>query len=300
MRLAVGAGHRLHVAQYGRPDGLPAVVLHGGPGSGCSPAMTRPFDLRRWRVVLVDQRGAGLSTPRGGLRHNTTADLLDDVERVRAALGIERWLVHGGSWGATLAALYAARCRAAVRGLLLRGLFLARRADLDWFFGRAAPLRPDAWQRFAAIAPAGERDLRGWLAAQRDGWPRIAEAWQRWEHALAGQDEPPPADAALRRRLAAKYRLQMHYIGARFFVRDGAVLRALSALRELPTLLLHGRADLVCRPEGAWLARQALPGARLQWIGGANHDPYAPAMLGAARAALRTFARHGDFRGLGA
>jgi proline iminopeptidase len=299
MLLAVGGGHRLHVEQYGRRDGLPAVVLHGGPGSGSSAAMTSPFDLRRWRVVLFDQRGAGRSTPRGGIAHNRTADLLADVERVRGALGIERWLVAGGSWGATLAVLYAARCRGAVLGLLLRGLFLARRADLDWFFGGAAALRPEAWQRFAAVAPAATRDLRQWLASQHRGWPRLADAWRRWEAALAGAADPPPLDAAGSRALAAKYRLQAQYIARGFDLRPNAVLRAMRRLDGLPTLLLHGRADLVCRPECSWLARQAQPHARLQWIDGVGHDPYARPMLAACRSALRTFARHGDFRSLG-
>lgn len=294
MRLGVGGGHRLHVEQYGRPDGLSALVLHGGPGSGSSPAMTRPFDLRRWRVVLFDQRGAGRSRPRGGLRDNTTGELIGDIERVRAALGIERWLVMGGSWGATLAVLYAARCGGAVRGLLLRALFLARRADLDWFFGGAAALRPEAWQRFASLAPAGTRDLRHWLAQQRTGWARIATAWRGWEYALAGLAEPPP-DAATRSVLAAKYRLQAQYIARGFDLAPNAVLRALASLGPLPTLLLHGRADLVCRPESSWLAAQAHRGARLQWIDGVGHDPYAPPMLAAARAALRAFARDTDF-----
>ena len=295
IRLGVGGGHRLHIEQYGRPDGLPALVLHGGPGSGSSPAMTRPLDLRRWRVVLFDQRGAGRSTPRGGLPHNTTSDLLDDIERVRAALGIDRWLVMGGSWGATLAVLYAARHTGAMRGLLLRALFLARRVDLDWFFGGAAALRPEAWQRFAAVAPAGTRDLRRWLASQQSGWPRIAAAWRGWEQALAGSPEPPPPDAATRAVLAVKYRLQAQYIARGFDLAPNAVLRALASLGHLPTLLLHGRADLVCRPESSWLAAQAHRAARLRWIDAVGHDPYAPPMLAAARAALRDFARDGDF-----
>lgn len=301
--LAVGGGHRLHVEQYGRPDAPAALVLHGGPGSGSSPRMTAPFDLQRWRVVLFDQRGAGRSTPRGALAHNRTADLLDDIERVRAALGIGRWLVTGGSWGATLAALYAARRRPAVAGLLLRALFLARRADIDWFLGGAGALRPEAWQRFAALAPHGS-DLREWLAARvgrAAGWSRIAVAWRRWEHALAGHPEPPAPAAAERRMLAAKYRLQAHYLAAGCWLARDAVLRALARLdRSLPVLLLHGTADLVCRPDGSWLARQALPSARLGWIDGVGHDPYARPMLAAQRAALRTFARHGDFRGCGA
>lgn len=300
-RLAVGGGHRLHVEQYGRADAPVALVLHGGPGSGSSPAMTRAFDLRRWRVVLFDQRGAGRSRPRGRLADNTTADLLLDIERVRDALAIERWLVVGGSWGATLAALYAARHTGAVSGLLLRGLFLAERADLDWFFGGAAALRPEAWARFAALAPAGTRDWPHWLAAQRARWPTIADAWRRWEHALAQGGDAPALAAPARQALVAKYRLQAHYLARRFDLAPGAVLRALARLpATLPALLLHGRADLVCRPLGAWRARQAQPAARLWWIDGVGHDPYAPAMLAAQRAALRSFAGGRGFEGLGA
>ncbi len=297
-RFAVGDGHRLHIEQYGRPDGLPAVVLHGGPGSGSSPAMTRPFDGRRWRVVLFDQRGAGRSTPRGALADNDTPALIDDIERVRNALGIERWLVMGGSWGATLGALYAARHTSAVSGLLLRGLFLARCDDLRWFFGGAAASQPLDWARFASIAPPGTRDLRAWLAERTTsarGWTRIARAWLRWEHALAGAPRTAEPDAATLRALAAKYRLQAHYIGHGFWLAPGAVLRALARLRGTPILLLHGGADLVCPPESARLALKAQPRAALRIIDGVGHDPYAPPMLAAARDALRCFARHDDF-----
>lgn len=303
LRLPVGDGHRLHVEQYGRPQGLPAIVLHGGPGSGSSARMTLPFDLRRWRVVLVDQRGAGRSLPRGALDHNTTGHLLADIECVRARLGIDRWLVSGGSWGATLAALYAARHPRAVTALLLRGLFLARRCDLDWFFRGAAALRPDAWAEFARAVPAAGRAPDAALAMrarERRGWTRIALAWQRWEAALAGAVAAPPADAAQRAALAAKYRLQASYIARGFDLRPDAVLRALARLPAVPVLLLHGRDDLVCRPEGACLARRAHARSRLHWIDAVGHDPYAPAMLAASRAALRRFAAHGDFDGIGA
>ena len=149
--LPAAGGHRLFVAEYGRPDGVPVLVLHGGPGSGGSPRLAGLFDPARCRVIVPDQRGAGRSEPAGATRANTTADLLADIERIRAALGLERWFVTGGSWGATLGILHAAAQPARVAGLLLRSPFLARRADLDHFFGGARHRYPAAWRAWAAL-----------------------------------------------------------------------------------------------------------------------------------------------------
>jgi proline iminopeptidase len=160
-QVAVDGGHRLYVEEVGDPDGIPAIFLHGGPGAGCNPGHRRYFDPSRYRVVLFDQRGAGRSTPAGETRHNTTSDLLGDIELIRDRLGIERWLVFGGSWGATLALLYAQAFPARVTALVLRGAFLARRQDLDWFIGErgARLIYPDGWEAFAGAVPPGQGSI---------------------------------------------------------------------------------------------------------------------------------------------
>ena len=173
--LPVDGGHRLFVAEYGRPDGVPVLVLHGGPGSGGSPRLAGLFDPARCRVIVPDQRGAGRSEPAGATRANTTADLLADIERIRAALGLERWFVTGGSWGATLGILHAAAQPARVAGLLLRSPFLARRADLDHFFGGARHRYPAAWRAWAAQpgrcgSASAPTPGRACYSARASGW----------------------------------------------------------------------------------------------------------------------------------
>jgi proline iminopeptidase len=292
--LDVGSGHRLHVQEFGSESGLPAVVLHGGPGSGCSPLLRQAFDGTRYRVVCIDQRGAGLSTPHGGIEHNTTMHLLADLRLVRERLGIERWLVVGGSWGSALAVAHAAHEPPAVRGLLLRASFLAREDDVAWFFGGAAALRPAAWARFVDAVP--QADAEALAAVFRDGGEALrretAGAWWRWERALAlgAEDDatPPPG-------LAERYRVQSHYLAHGCWLQQPTVLERCEAVPRVPTLLLHARDDLVCRPEGAALLHARLPGAHLQWLAAGGHDAAHLPMQTALRAALDRYAAHGDF-----
>ncbi len=295
--LPVGGGHVIEVQEFGRADGTPAVVLHGGPGSGSSPLLRRGFDLTHYRVISIDQRGAGASTPRGGLDHNTTDDLLDDLRRVRELLGIAQWLVVGGSWGATLAIAHAAAEPHAVRALVLRSAFLGRRADIDWFFQGAAAEQPQAWQHFAQVAPPAERGaLLPWLSRTlRDGTPaqqqQAALAWWQWEQALAGTaaTPPPPRDnmPALIDRLIDRYRVQSHYLAHDCFLNTRPLLDRCADVPRVPIWLIHGRADRVCRAQGAVLLRNALPGSRLQWLDDVGHDAAHPAMLAAMTQALK-------------
>jgi proline iminopeptidase len=302
--LAVGDGHVLDLAEYGCADGVPALVLHGGPGSGCSPLLRRFFDPQRFRIVCVDQRGAGLSTPRGGTTHNTTTHLLEDLRRVRRHLGVARWLVVGGSWGAALGIAHAADDPDAVAALLLRSSFLARAEDIAWFFQGAADTAPAAWQHFAAAAPPADRTaLLPWLARtlrEGDAGARrsAALAWWQWEQALAGTHNDAPAGAALDALidpLVDRYRVQSHYLLQNAFLTDPPLLQRCARAPEVPTLLLHGRVDRVCRPEGARALRRALPHAALQWIDGAGHDPAHPAMVTAMVNALDAYAERGAF-----
>ena len=305
--LDVGHGHRIHHEQTGAADGIAVLLLHGGPGSCSNPRQREFFDATRYRIVQFDQRGCGRSTPLGETAHNHTDALIDDIETLRRHLGIERWLVAGGSWGATLALAYAARHRERVSGLLLRGVFLAGRADLDWFFHGVAALAPQAHADFMAAVPrrwrrrvvsylercfadAGDNDARA---------RRVAAAWQTYENRLDWPQATATATAGLSaeagQRLLAKYRVQAHYLERRCFLGEPAVLRAASALHDVPVALVHGTHDRICRPGNAWRVQRACRGSRLAWADQAGHDPAHPATFRLLSEAAACFAAAGDF-----
>lgn len=271
---------RLYVRLSGPPHGEPWLVLHGGPGSGCAASMAAWFDPQRHRVVMPDQRGAGRSTPAGSLRRNNVAALLADLEQLRATLGIGRWGVVGGSWGATLALAYAARYPHAVAALVLRGAFLTGRDDV---LGLFAPRAGGGLLR--RVAPAGERlpEARarlltvsrllqsGTTVQKRD----TAAAWRRLELDRLGlRDVAQGRRQSARERLATvrKYRIQAHYLRHRAGLGKPALLRAARdiAAHGLPVTLLHGRADAVCRPANALRLRHAITAARLAWVDGGH------------------------------
>ena len=311
--MAVSHGHVLYVEESGDPAGICAVVLHGGPGSGSSPLLRRFFDPARYRVIAIDQRGAGRSRPRGATAHNGTADLLDDLRHVREQLEVPRWLVAGGSWGATLALAHAAFEPQAVAALLLRAVFLPRAEDIEAFFQDTAARAPAAWMRFASVAPADRRhDMLGFLArglldapsGDEDLPRRLALAWWRWEQTLArGAAMPayasPPIEAKPDRAtldaLVDRYRVQSHYLQHRCWLDAPPLLDRLGALPQVPTLLLHSRDDRICRPEGAQAVHDRIAHSQLRWVDGAGHDPSHPAMASAMIAALDGYARHGRF-----
>ncbi|WP_457334498.1 alpha/beta fold hydrolase [Rhizobacter sp. P5_C2] len=294
--LRVSGGHVLHVEESGHPQGIAVVVLHGGPGSGSSPLLRRFFDPGRFRIVSPDQRGAGRSRPRGSIVDNTTAHLIADLETVRETLGIDRWLVVGGSWGATLALAYAMEHPSAVTGLLLRATFLAREEDIIGFFHVIPVGHVEAWVEFAAIAPPEQRyRLLPFLArglgvvanTDADTARRIALAWWRWESTLAtgAVVQPEPSGAVLDAQVD-RYRVQSHYLLHRCWLDDPPLLDRCHRLPAVPTLLLHGSEDHVCRPEGAVALHQRLPHSRLRLVEGAGHDPSHPAMVRAMVEAL--------------
>ena len=303
--LDVGDGHRLYFEQCGETSGLPVVYLHGGPGGACSPRHRELFDLTRCRLTLFDQRGCGRSEPRGALHANTSDHLVADLEQLRQHLCIERWLVAGGSWGAGLALAYAAAHPSACLGLVLRGVFLGRASDLDWFFQQASQLLPDAWEALARQAPPLARgDLLAWLHAGLHGdQPQVAlsraMAWEAWESSvsqhLSASPRPEPPSAEDAAGLLDKYRLQSHYLTNGCFWNDAPLLARAPALALVPTAILHGRQDWICRPEAAWALHMNLPNSRLQWLDACGHSPFEAAMARALLQAVSHFASHGNF-----
>ena len=272
-------GHRIYAEQCGRADGLPVVVLHGGPGGGCSPGMRRFFDPGHYRSVLFDQRGCGRSTPHASVENNTTWDLVADIERIRVALGIERWVVFGGSWGACLALVYAQSHPERVRALVLRGIFTMTRAELDWFYGGGAgAFWPDEWRAFAQMVPAEERgDLitayhRRLFGTDRDAQARFARAWAGWESALAvldpgtGRGQPGGAYAL------AFARIENHYFSnGGFLPGDGHILDRMDRIADLSGHIVQGRYDMICPPHTAHRLHEAWPASALRMVATAGH-----------------------------
>ena len=277
--LRVGQGHQIYVEQCGNPQGLPVVVLHGGPGGGCSPAMRRYFDPEHYRIILFDQRGCGRSRPHASVEENTTWRLVEDIELIRETLEIDRWCVFGGSWGATLALVYAQSHPAQVRNLILRGVFLMTQAELDWFYGGGAGrFWPETWARFVAPIPEEERDdliaayhrrlFSGDFAVET----KYGRRWSAWENALAsihssGASGESPGDYA-----RAFARLENHYfMNAGFLERDGQILDQMERIAHIPGVIVQGRYDMICPPVSAWSLAQRWPAAELKLIRNAGH-----------------------------
>jgi proline iminopeptidase len=284
--LAVSPLHALYYEQSGNPRGQPAVFLHGGPGGGTSPRMRRFFDPAHYRIVLFDQRGCGRSTPRSELRDNTTQHLVADMERLRAHLGIGRWLVFGGSWGSTLALAYAQAHPRQVSALVLRGIFLLRRFELEWFYQRGASIIwPDRWEDFVAPIPPAERgDLMSAYhrrLTHDDPAVRIAaaRAWSVWEGRTSFLLENPDYVSAFDSdEHALEFaRIECHYfVHGGFFEHEGQLLRDAGRLRGIPGTIVQGRYDLVCPPQSAWDLHRAWPEADLRIVPDAGHSAFEP------------------------
>ncbi|MDP4032707.1 MAG: prolyl aminopeptidase [Pseudorhodobacter sp.] len=256
----VGDGHKIYVEQCGRPDGIPVLVLHGGPGGGCSPAMRRYFDPSVYRVVLFDQRGCGRSRPHASVSDNTTWHLIRDIETIRQTLGIERFILFGGSWGATLALIYAISHPACVVHLVLRGVFLMTQAELDWFYGGGAgAFFPELWARFVAPIPADERHNliaayhRRLFSGNLMEETRFGRNWASWENALASVHHDGPVGESPGEYARAFSRLESHYFqNAGFLERDGWILQEKHRIRHIPAHIVQGRYDMICPPTSAW------------------------------------------------
>ncbi|MEP1588391.1 MAG: prolyl aminopeptidase [Tateyamaria sp.] len=277
--LDVGQGHRVYIEQCGNPSGIPVVICHGGPGGACSPAMRRYFDPELYRIILFDQRGCGRSRPHASVTDNTTWHLVADMEAIRRTLNIDVWIVFGGSWGATLALIYAETHPERVRNLVLRGVFLMTQRELDWFYGGGAGrFWPEVWARFESLVPEDERgDLIGAYHRRLFSGDvaletRFARAWSSWENALAsihsnGAGGEAPGDYA-----RAFARLENHYFtNAGFLEFDGQIIANAGRIKHIPGTIVQGRYDMICPPESAYALAQAWPGGELKMVRDAGH-----------------------------
>jgi len=277
--LDVGDGHQIYVEQCGNPAGMPVVVLHGGPGGGCSPAMRRYFDPKIYRIVLFDQRGCGRSRPHASVQANTTWHLVADIEMIREVLKVERWVAFGGSWGATLALIYAQSHPDRVMHLILRGVFLMTQAELAWFYGGGAGrFWPELWADFAGMVPEQERDdlmaaYHRRLFGDNDGEQlRFAQAWAAWENALASINSDGLGRVGPGQYARAFARLENHYfVNAGFLAEDGQILRDIGKIAHIPGTIVQGRYDMICPPVSASKLHAAWPKSDLRMVARAGH-----------------------------
>jgi proline iminopeptidase len=277
--LDVGDGHKIYVEQCGNPQGIPVIVLHGGPGGGCSPAMRRYFDPTVYRVVLFDQRGCGRSRPHASVEANTTWHLVSDIEAIRRTLAIEQFICFGGSWGATLALIYAIRNPDRVRHLVLRGVFLMTQAELDWFYGGGAgTFFPELWHRFVNAIPKAERGdmitayhqrlFSGNLMEEA----RFGRVWANWENALASVHTEGPMGESPSEYARAFSRLENHYFfNGGFLEEDGWIMRERHRIRNIPAVIVQGRFDMICPPVSAFKLADGWDTCELHMVPLAGH-----------------------------
>jgi proline iminopeptidase len=280
--LDVDSLHRVYWEECGNPRGVPVVFLHGGPGGGSSATSRRFFDPVRFRIVLLDQRGAGRSTPNGETRANTTADLIRDLETLRQARGIERWHLFGGSWGSTLALAYAQEHPECCLSLVLRGIFLMRESEIRWIFEAGRLFRPEALQALAHDLPAGADLLREYAALLEHPDPALrlaaARRWSVFEAMLANlTPEPGRLAGATDARVAyAMARIELHYFLNNRYTPEDHLLQRMSRIAHLPGVIVQGRYDLLCPPVSALQLQSAWPGSRLIVVEGAGHSATEP------------------------
>ncbi len=296
-RLERDPPHRLYWEQSGRPDGQPVVFLHGGPGAGASPEHRRFFDPAHYRIVVFDQRGAGRSNPLGELSANTTPHLIADIEALRERLGVERWLVFGGSWGSTLAIAYAEAHPERVTGLVLRGIFLCRKQEIDWFLYGMRWIFPEIWRRFAEGVPEAERDdlLGAYHRRLVDPDPEVhmpaARAWSTYEGACSTLRPSPETVAAFGEDTMALglARIEAHYFKNGIFLEDGALLDNVERMRRIPGTIVQGRYDVVCPIATADEFARAWPEADYVIVPDAGHSAMEPGIRRALVAATERF-----------
>jgi proline iminopeptidase len=299
--LRVSDTHEIYFEECGNPDGEAAVFIHGGPGAGCDARARRFFDPDHYRIVLMDQRGCGRSRPHANLTDNTTWHLCADLERLREHLNIDHWLVFGGSWGSTLALAYSQHHPAVVSGLILRGIFLCRPAEIRWFyqFG-ASELFPDVWESYVAPIPQAERgDLlqayyRVLTGDDHAAALEAARAWSMWEGATSFllRDESHVAHSGEAEFALALARIECHYfVNDAFMGNERQLLEGVDAIRHIPAVIVQGRYDVVCPMRSAWDLHRAWPEAELKIVPDAGHSALEPGNTSALVAATDAF-RH--------
>jgi proline iminopeptidase len=280
-RLTVSGGHQLYFEESGNRNGKPVLIVHGGPGGGSNPTMRRYHDPNRYRIIMLDQRGCGRSTPHANLVENTTWHLVDDMEALRSVLGVDRWQLVGGSWGSTLSLAYAQSFPARVSEMILRGIFLLRRAELEWFYQSGASwIFPDAYDAFVELIPVGERDDIIGAYYRRLTHPDLrvqltaARAWSIWEGSTLAliPDEERISHFSADAYALAFARIEAHYFANQGFFRyDGELLAGIDRLRHIPCVIVHGRYDVVTPMRSAWDLKTAWPEADLRVVRDAGH-----------------------------
>ena len=277
--LDVTAPHTIYLEECGNHQGIPVIFLHGGPGKGCNERHRRYFNPEKYRIVIFDQRGSGRSTPQGCTLANTTADLISDMESIRAKLDIDKWLIYGGSWGAALGLLYAQEFPERVTGMILRGTFLARKCDLDWFSGEGVGrLLPDHWEKFIAPVPPDLRDdlISAYysMVHGEDVKDRLAaaKAWYEWSGRVVtylmteggmecGSDE----------KILNEVSIETHYARHQYFIDENQILSNAGRIPDVPVMIIHGRRDLTCTLDASWKLHRAIPGSELSIVPNGGH-----------------------------
>ncbi len=302
--LKVSDLHEIYYEECGSSEGAPVVFLHGGPGSGCNPTQRRFFDPKHYRIILLDQRGCGRSRPQGEIRENTTEDLVNDIESLRAHLGISKWHVFGGSWGSTLALAYAVKHANRIISLVLRGIFLSRSAELSWFMGGVQHFYPEVWQSLIGYLPENERhdilnaySKRIFSADAQVNVPASVH-WNAYESSMMRlqpadtSTNPPKTPEDLQKEQpieVARARIQIQYVQHQCFIDGDTVLKDATNLNKIPTVIVQGRYDMVCPPQTAWELSRAMPHAEFVMVADAGHSAMEPGITSALIAATEKF-----------
>ncbi len=299
--LDVSGGHTIYFEQCGNPNGQPVIIVHGGPGGGSNPSMRRCHDPDHYRIILFDQRGCGRSRPHASLEDNTTWDLVRDMETLRESLGISSWQLFGGSWGSTLSLAYAQTYPDRVSGIILRGIFLLRRRELEWFYQEGCSwIYPDAYEKFQAVIPPDERQdmMAAYYRRLTDKDPKVqleaAKAWSVWEGSTLSLYEDPNrlAQFAADFYALAFARIECHYfVNGGFLESDDQLVRNASRLATIPGIIVHGRYDVVTPFRNAWDLKKAWPEADLRVVPDAGHAMTERGILHELISATEQFAR---------